>query len=120
MPHDTPTAHNQTQPLLRLGEYRDIFQRVAIRDEQISVGSRPDNTYLSFEPEQPCCYQSCRAYHLDRRLHLATQGELIELILMHIAEQIRAEDYRDTGTLRQLQRPQPSIKDVEDLPIARL
>jgi hypothetical protein len=104
----------------RGGQHADVRKRIAVQHDQVRPGARRERTEFVHGAEHPGGYERGGADDLKRRLHLGPDAELLVLVPVHAAKQVRAVDQLDAAAVRELERAQAGLQDVVHLAPARL
>src|SRR5215472_5558841 len=90
--------------LFRRLQQADVLQGIALDDEQVGDGIRPQATELALLAQYPRANQRRGPDDLRRRKDLATQDEFAALFYLKRAEQVRPVGDRHAGAFANLQR----------------
>jgi hypothetical protein len=109
-----PALHRQPDALRGVGQRRQIQGRVAFHHQQVGKGAGHQLADLVLAAHQLRGHDGGRLQHLHRRLHRGTDEELAALPVVHVAQQVGAEDHRHTFGARHGQRVQAlALHDLE-------
>src|SRR5712691_5425059 len=106
IPVETAAFQDRQERPFRRFEQCEILEGVAVDQQEIREGARPQAAELALLPQHSRSDQRRRADDLQRRQHLTAQAELAALLYLKLPEQIAPVGDRYARALADLERAQ--------------